>query len=314
MKDLNNHLKMFEVFKNCSDQDKSEIMEIYDELEKKGKILVDKYLRKYENGKAAGVFNEFYLTSLCENLKIEVADKVRTNKVDKKGMWNYLAKSFSNKCQDYYNSEINTQTRGGVDHAFISDENKDKIDHENSINFEESVIRTKEIEDITQYLSQYDTPKRPYSKIIKMFLEGETLTDIEKEMPFSGSTLERHKRKACELLVQSKDFDKDRLSDLIPEVKLEFLYLKPKENPTKLEESVYKDFSFKNKNITGELKYRVDVKSYKHGKNKILSSETIVLKKFKAETLSEVEDNLIDAGNEKRKERLRNKVSKGFDV
>lgn len=314
MKDLNNHLRMFEVFKTCSEQEKSEIMEVYDELEKKGKILVDNYLRKYQNGKAASVFNEFYLTSLCENLKIEVANKVRTNKVDKKGMWNYLAKAFNNKCQDYYNSEINTQTRGGVDHAFISNENKDKIDHENSVNFEDSVIRIKEIENITNYLKHFDSPKKPYSTIIKMLLEGYSLTDIQKEMPFSPSTLERHKRKACELILLSNEFDRDRMANLIPETKLNFLYLKPKENPIKLEESVYKEYSFNKKNIVGELKYRVEVKSYEHGKNKSLNKETIVLKKVKGDSKSEIDEFLIDLGYERKKERLKKKISKDYNV
>lgn len=313
MKDINKHLKMFDVFKTCTNDEKEEILSIYNDLEKKGKILVHRTLKKYEHGKAASIFNESYLIALCENLKIEIADKVRREVVDREGMWNYLAKSFSNKCQDYYNSEINTQTRGGVDHSIICNENKDKIDHENSINFEDNLILEKEINNIVNYLENFDKPKRPYSKIIKYMLEGYTLREIQGEFPFSASTLERHKRKACEILLDSKEFNKDRLEGLLPQEKLMFLYLKPKLNPYSLEEHIYKEYKFKKNQIIGELKFSVKVKQNEHGKSKTLNEGIITLSKVKGNNQEEVSLQLEDVGFDRKKENLKKKISKGFN-
>lgn len=314
MKNIENHLKMFKVFTNCSPEDKKDIMDIYDELAPKGKILVDKTVRKYEAGKAAGVFNREFLSELCENLKIEVADKVRRGTVDRKGMWNYLARCFSNKCQDHYHSEINTQTRGAVDHSSICEENKDQVDYENSVDFEQSIVSKEEVENIISYLSDYDRPNKPYSKIIKLMLEGNTLKEIGEEMPFSASTLERHKRKACEILMKSPEFDRDNFKDLIPDEKLKFLYLKARENPYRLEESTYKEFFFKNNKVTGRLMYSVQVKSHKDGKDKCLVNEVILLNEVKFKSQEKVELHLIDGGYDHIKEEFKTKLTKGYDV
>jgi len=193
-----------------------EVIDVINKLEYKSKSLTYFTFKRYEFGSASSLFNREMLAALSEDLMIDIAHKVLSGEVDEKGMYNYFATSFRNKCQDIYSSQHKTIKRGkdidfssdpmDFQNAKIEDPNSPELDYMKKEEFKKTLYFLKEVDKVNLTY---------YSKIIKLMLEGLKRSDIEALLPIDIKELEKQKQQAFTLIRNNKDLNLRELqSDL----------------------------------------------------------------------------------------------------
>lgn len=175
-----------------------------------------KISRKYQNGAYASIFTFEEIMGISEEIIAQVSIQVVTNEVDEQGMYSYLTQSIENRTKDLYKAQVKTVKRGS--NVKMVHDDVFSIEMEGSLtNSPELILMQKKyIEDGLKFLSNFDTVKSPLSTIVKFYLDGFTVQEIQEKIKMPISTLERNKKKGIDILAKFYKSEGLSFEDLVP--------------------------------------------------------------------------------------------------
>jgi DNA-directed RNA polymerase specialized sigma24 family protein len=172
--------------------------------------------RKYQNGIHSGIFSFEEIMGIAEEIITQISVQVVLHEVDEKGMYSYLTQSVENRTKDLYKAQVKTVKRGS--NIKMVNDDVFSVEMEGSLSNSPELIlmQKKYIEDGLNFLSNFDTPKVSFSKIVKMYLDGFTVHEIQEVLNMPISTLERNKKKGIEILAKFYKSEGLSFEDLVP--------------------------------------------------------------------------------------------------